>query len=142
MVSQKTLSVYPPAFSDRVEPFNATIATTTTAPSSPRSSGLGPQPAHYDGSSQPLDLPYGQTIDNPNPSQHHQSGPRETVPAYISGSSERPGVGVAVLSAPQSQDGQQPSQSKDSGIRFNENGEQEAGLSRTPGEVPPAYTPD
>jgi len=42
----------------------------------------------------------------------------------------------------QSQDMQQSTQYQDTGIRFNENGEQEAGPSRLRNEVPPTYSPD
>ena len=43
--------------------------------------------------------------------------------------------------AQQYQNVQQPVQHEDSGTRFNENEEEEAGPSQLPTEVPPSYTP-
>ena len=42
--------------------------------------------------------------------------------------------------AQQRQSVQQPVQLEDSGIRFGQNGEREAGPSQLPNEVPPSYT--
>lgn len=136
----ETLSVYPLALLDHVEPFSA--AATTPAPSSAGFS-QGPQSAYSDSSSQPLNPSFGQTVTDP--SRYSQSGPgpvSETGQTYVSGSSGQPRVGKAALIALQNQDTQQPVQFQDSGIRFNENGEQEAGPSQLPTEVPPTYTPN
>lgn len=119
---------------DHVEPFNAAV--TTPAPSS---AGFtqGPQSAYSDGSSQPLNPTFRQTLTDP--SRYSQSEAGQT---YVSGSSGQPRVGKAALIAQQNQGTQQPVQYEDSGIRFNENGEQEAGPSQLPTEVPPTYTPN
>lgn len=139
MAPQKTLRVYPPALLDHVEPFNAT----TPAPSTAGFSGSGPRSAYSDGSStQPLNPSFGQTVGTSDPSRYSQSGPSETGQTQFSGTSGQPRVGKAALIALQNQDVQQPVQFQDSGIRFNENGEQEAGPSQLPTEVPPTYTPN
>jgi len=122
---------------DNVEPYNATA--TTPAPSSAGFS-QGPQTAYSDSSSQPLNPPISQSVTNP--SRYSQSGPSEAGMTYVSGTSGQPRVGKAALIALQNQEGQQPVQFQDSGIRFNENGEQEAGPSVLPSEVPPTYTPN
>jgi hypothetical protein len=121
---------------DHVEPFNAAV--TTPAPSSAGFS-QGPQSAYSDGSSQPLNQNFRQTLTDP--SRYSQSGPSEPGQTYVSGSSGQPRVGKAALIAQQHQV-QPPVQLEDSGIRFNENGEQEAGPSHLPTEVPPTYTPN
>jgi len=137
-ISQKTLRVYPLALLDHVEPFSAPA--TTPAPSSAGFSGRGPQSAYSDSSSQPLNPTFGQAVTDP--SRYSQSGPSETGQTYVSGSSGQPRVGKAALIALQDQGAQQPVQLQDSGIRFSENGEQEAGPSQLPTEVPPTYTPN
>ena len=137
-ISRKTLRIYPLALLDHVEPFNATA--TTPAPSSAGFS-QGPQSAYSDSSGRPLDPSFGQTVTDP--SRYSQSGRlSETGQTYVSGSSGQPRVGKAALIAQQNQGTQQPVQYQDSGIRFNENGEQEAGPSHLPTEVPPTYTPN
>ena len=137
MISQKTLRVYPSALLARIDPFN--ITTTTLAPSSDDFSGPDPQPA-YPGS--PLGLSFRQAVTNQDSSQYNQSGPSETILTYVTGNSAQPKVGKAALIALQNQDVRRPPQHRDSGIRFNENGEQEAGPSQSPSGIPPTYTPD
>ena len=136
MISRKTLRIYPLALLDHVEPFSAA---TTPAPSS-AGFNQGPRSAYSDSSSQPLNPSFGQTVTDP--SRYSQSGPSEAGMTYVSGSSGPPRVGKAALIAQQNQGTQQPVQYQDSGIRFNENGEQEAGPSQLPSEVPPTYTPN
>ena len=135
-ISRRTLRIYPLALLGNVEPFNATA--TTPAPSSAGFSqtgfNQGPQSAYSDGSSQPLNPSLGQTVTDP--SRYSQTEAGQT---YVSGTSGQPRVGKAALMA-QNQATQQPVQFQDSGIRFNENGEQ-AGPSQLPTEVPPTYTP-
>jgi len=117
-----------------VEPFNATPAT-TPAPSSAGFTGRGPQSAYSDGSAQPLNPSLGQATG--------QSGPSETGLTYVSGSSvTQPRTGKAALIAQQFRDVEEAVQLEDSGIRFNENGQQAAGPSQLPSEVPPTYTPN
>ena len=135
-ISRKTLRVYPLALLDQVEPFNAAV--TSPAPSS-AGFNQGPQSAYSDGSSQPLNPSFGQSVTDP--SRYSQSGPSEAGRTYVSGSSGQLRSGKAGLMA-QNQEVQQPVQFQDSGIRFNANGEQEAGPSALPTEVPPTYTPN
>lgn len=117
-----------------VEPFNATPA--SPPPSSIGFSRPGPQSAYSDGSSaQPL---------NPSarPSQYTQSGPSDPGLTYTSSTTTQPRTGKAALIAQQHEE-VQPVQFQDSGIRFNQNGEQaEAGPSQLLSEVPPTYTPN
>ena len=136
-ISQKTLMVYPPAPLGRIDPFN--ITATTLASSSVAFSGLDPQPAHPDS---PSSLSFGRAVTSQDPSQHSQSGSSETVLTYVSGNSAQPRVGKASLIALQNLDAPRPARHRDSGIRFNENGEQEVGPSRSTNGVPPTYTPD
>ncbi|KAF9643343.1 hypothetical protein BDM02DRAFT_1511226 [Thelephora ganbajun] len=124
---------------DHVEPFNATPA--TPAPSSPGFNRPGPQSAYSDSSSnQPLNPSFGQAV-SPLPSQYSQSGPSEAGLTHVTSTTAQPRTGKAALMAQQYQNVQQPIQYEDSGVRFNENGEQEAGPSNLPHEVPPSYTP-
>ena len=121
---------------DRVEPFNATPG---SPPVSAGFNGRGPQSAYSDGSSnQPLNPTFGQTVSN---SQYTQSGPSEPGVTHVSGISAQPRTGKAALMAQQYDNVQQPVQLEDSGVRFNEDGEQ-AGPSQLPTEVPPTYTPN
>ena len=121
---------------DRVEPFNATPG---SPPVSAGFNGRGPQSAYSDGSSnQPLNPTFGQTVSN---SQYTQSGPSEPGVTHVSGISAQPRTGKAALMAQQYDNIQQPVQLEDSGVRFNEDGEQ-AGPSQLPTEVPPTYTPN
>lgn len=126
---------------DHVEPFNA-----TTGPQSPPPTGgfntPGPQSAYSDGSSQPLNPSHRQTVVSSLPSQYSQPAPSEGGMTYASGTPSQPRTGKAALIAQQHENVQQPVQYSDSGIRFNENGEQEPGPSQLPAEVPPSYTPN
>lgn len=123
------------ALLDHVEPYNTTA--TTPAPSS-GFNGPGPQSTYSDGSSnQPLNLAV-----SPQPSHYSHSGPSESGMTYVSGNSAQPRTGKAALMAQQHQNVQQPIQYQDSGMRFNENEEQEPGPSQLPAEVPPSYTPN
>ena len=134
-----SFEVYRSALLARIEPFN--ITATTLVSSTSGFSGTGPQPEDPDS---PLSPTYGQAITSPTRSQYSQSGtgPSDAVLTYVSGISAQPRVGKAALIVLQSQDVQRPRQHRDSGIRFHENQEQEAGPSRTSGTVPPTYTPD
>jgi len=134
-----SLGIYQSVLLARIEPFNLTA--TTLISSTAGSSNPDPQPAHLDSPSSPI---YGQAITSPTRSQYTQSGtgPSEAVLTYVSGNSAQPKVGKAALIAQQNQDVQRPTQHRDSGIRFNENREQEAGPSQPSGGIPPTYTPD
>lgn len=117
-------------FLDQIEPFNAS---TTSPPSTAGLGRPGPQSAYSEGSSsQPL---------NPNMRQS-QTGPSEAGLTSVSGISAQPRTGKAALIAQQYENTPDPVQYQDSGIRFNETVEQEAGPSQLPTEVPPTYTPN
>jgi len=100
------------------------------------------QSTYSDGSSnQPLNPAVRQSYMSSIPSQPQtQSGPSEGGITYVSGNSAQPRTGKAALIAQQYRNTQQPVQLEDSGIRFNENVEEEAGPSQLPHEVPPSYT--
>lgn len=134
------------AIEGRVEPFNTVPATPATPGSAISSTGYsrpGPQSAYSDGSSnQPLNPAFGQTFVNPRSSQFTQSGPSESGLTSVSGTSAQPRTEKAALIAQQYQNVQQPTQHSDSGMRFDESGEQQAGPSQLPQDVPPTYTPN
>ena len=133
------MRIYPLALLDRAEPFNAAPG---SVPSSPGFRGSVPQSAYSDGSSnQPLSPAFRQTLTNTVPSRYSQSGPSEAGLTQVSGSSMQPRVGKAALMA-QRRETQEPVQYQDSGIRFGQNEEEEAGPSQIPHEVPPTYTPN
>ena len=139
VISQEALRIYPLALLDRAEPFNAAPG---SVPSSPGFRGSVPQSAYSDGSSnQPLSPAFRQTLTNTVPSRYSQSGPSEAGLTQVSGSSTQPRVGKAALMA-QRRETLEPVQLQDSGIRFGQNEEEEAGPSQIPHEVPPTYTPN
>ena len=117
-----------------VEPFDIDYP----APLSAGFSSPGPQAAYPDSPSSPS---FDQMVTRPNPSRESQSGTSETALTYVSESPTQPRVGKAALIALRDQDVQQPAQFRDSGIKFNDNGEQDVGPSQSPNEVPPTYTP-
>jgi hypothetical protein len=130
------------ASEDHVEPFNATA--TTPARSSAGFGGPDPQSTYSNrSSSQPLNPGVRQSTVSSmlSPSQYTQSGPTEGGITYVSGNSAQPRTGKAALIAQQFQNVQQPVQHEDSGARFGETVEEEAGPSQLPTEVPPLYTP-
>jgi hypothetical protein len=88
-----------------------------------------------------LNPTFRQAVVSSQPSQYSQSGPSETGMTYVTGTSAQPRTGKAALMAQQYQEPQEPVQYQDSGVRFNETGEQ-AGPSQLPTEVPPTYTPN
>lgn len=131
------------AIEGRVEPFSTAPATPGSAPSSTGYSRPGPLSAYSEGSSnQPLNPAFGQTVVSPHSSQFTQSGPSEDGVTRVSGTSALPRTGKAALIAQQHENLQQPTQHSDSGMRFNEGGEQQPGPSQLPQDVPPTYTPN
>lgn len=143
---EKPSSADPLAVEDRVEPFSIAPATPATPGSAPSSMGYsrpGPQSAYSEGSSnQPLNPAFRQTVVSPHSSQFTQSGPSEDGVTHASGTSALPRTGKAALIAQQYENVQQPTQHSDSGMRFNEGGEQQPGPSQLPQDVPPTYTPN
>jgi len=119
---------------------------TTPVPSSAgfTGSGRGPQSRYSDVSSnQPLNAAVRQSYVSSIPSQpnYAQPGPSEGGMTYVTGNTAQPRTGKAAHLSQQFQNAQQPVQYEDSGIRFSQNGVQEAGPSQLPTEVPPSYTP-
>lgn len=120
-----------------IEPFN--VIATTPAPSVAGFSGTGPQFTYPNSPSSPS---FRDVVTSPNPLQRALPVPSQTVLTHVSGDLVRPRVGKAALLILQNRDVEQPTQSRDSGIRFEERGEQAASPSKSPNEVPPTYTPD
>jgi hypothetical protein len=122
-----------------IEPYNATA--TASAPPPAGFSGPDPQPPFFDESSnRPFNLPFRQSIISSSQPQYTQSGPTESGPAYVSSNTAQPNTGKAALIAQRHQGMQQSVQRDDSRVRLNEDGEREAGPSRSANVVPPSYT--
>ena len=129
------------AFLDHIEPFDATAATSATL--SAGCSGRDPQSTYLDtNSNKPLDSTSGWTlVSSPQP-QNSRSAPSNAAgPKRISGISAQQRTGKAALRAQRHRDVQLPVKSKDSGIRFNQSGEQVTGPLRLLKEFPPSYSP-
>ena len=123
VISQKTLNVHLSALLGHVEPFDVSFS----APPSAGFSTLGPQPVY---ATSPLSPTFGRVVTSQNPPRDSQSDTSETALTCVSDSPARPRVGKAALIAIQNQDVWQPAQSRNSGIRFNDNGERDAGPSQ------------
>lgn len=124
----------PPVPLGHIEPFDVTA--TTPPPLSAGFSGLGPQPTYPNS---PSNLSFREVVTSPNLLQSVLPSPSQTVPTHISDNLVQPRVGKAASLVLQNQDVQQPTQYRDSGIRFDENGEKTASPSKSPDEVPPTY---
>ena len=98
---------------------------------------------YSDGSSnQPLNPAARQSVvSSIRPQSQYTQSMGDSGITYVSGNTAQPRTGKAALIAQQYQNVHPPVQHEDSGARFNENDEEEAGPSHLPTEVPPTYTP-
>jgi len=110
-----------------VEPFDATP--------------ISPFPFSNSDSNHPLNPFTDHAAISSDTPQHTQSSPDEAGPTYVSNTSAQPRNGKAALLTQLYGIVTQPVQHRDSGTRFTRGGEQGAGPSQPPTDVPPTYTP-